>query len=570
MAQDAPTRLDRTFWRLAGGFLIAAFALVSGPHAASAQTSSEFASWNATQDVQDSPSVHTVRVQLKWRHQFQFAGYYAAIEQGYYRDIGLDVKLIEYSPGITPIDQLMRGNVDFAVADTGALIYRSTGVPLVALAAIFQHSPSILISREDSVTQTLRDFRYKRMMLSGGYMNAELMAMLQNAGVRIDEIQLVPDDTSINALIENRTDAYNGYTTNEPYFLKKRGVPFQVFRPREYGVDFYGDTLFTTEAKVVADPELVDGFRQATLKGWTYAVEHPEETVDLILAKYNTQNKSRDHLLFEAEESIKLILPNVVPIGYMNAERWQRIEDTFKTQGRLGGTVDLRQFIYPSDEIGKLMDILHRHKSAIAGGGVLIVGILLLSHILSLRVQIRARTRELEDAKQRAEHEARTDDLTGLPNRRHFIEGTARDIAHAERQGNPLSVIVADIDFFKNINDRFGHAAGDEALKRAAEVLKRNVRSGDIAARIGGEEFALSCLDAPVEETHTLAERLRQEIEKTPITFDGETFFITFSLGVALHRTGQTLDDVLHNADLALYAAKQDGRNRVCQDAREA
>lgn len=104
--------------------------------------------------------LQTVRVQLKWKHQFQFAGFYAAIEQGYYRNAGLDVQLSELTPNINPVDPLIAGRTQFAVADTGALIYRSNGVPLIALANIFQHSPSILMALESSGIRELEDHRY--------------------------------------------------------------------------------------------------------------------------------------------------------------------------------------------------------------------------------------------------------------------------------------------------------------------------------------------------------------------------------------------------------------------------
>ncbi|MEM7017216.1 MAG: ABC transporter substrate-binding protein, partial [Pseudomonadota bacterium] len=405
-----------------------------------------------------------VKVQLKWHHQFQFAGYYAALEQGFYRDAGLDVKLIEHSPGVTPIEQLLQGFVDFAVADTGALIYRSTGVPLVALAAIFQHSPSILLARSDSGINEVTDLRHRRVMVSGGYMNAELIAMLQNAGLSPEETNLVPSETSLDALLEKRVDAYNAYTTNEPFFMQEKGIGYNIFQPRHYDVDFYGDTLFTTEQKIAEQPALVERFRRATLKGWQYAVEYPEEIVELILAKYNTQNKMREHLMFEAAQSINLILPSVVPIGYMNEERWRRIESVFIKQGRISHSIDLSDFIYPTDELGQLLKILDRHRVLLASIGIGFIGLLLALHIVSLRLQIRARTRELEEAKLRAEAEARTDVLTGLPNRRSFFEVFARDVSLAARKNMPVTLIAADIDYFKRVNDKFGHAAGDEVL----------------------------------------------------------------------------------------------------------
>lgn len=513
----------------------------------------------------DAPSLQQVRVQLKWTHQFQFAGYYAAVHNGYYRDAGMEVSLIEHSPGVTPIDQLMGGRVDFAVADSGALIYRSAGVPLVALAAIFQNSPSILISLKESGIRELSDLKNKRAMLSGGYMNAELMSMLQNAGIDSDEIRLVPSDTDISVLIEGKTDAYNGYTTNEPYLLARKDIPFVSFLPRDYGVDFYGDILITTEALIAADPELVRNFRNATLKGWDYAVRNPEELVDLILEKYNSRNKTRDHLLFEANEAKKLILPNVVPIGYMNELRWQNIEAIFRSQGLLTQDVDLTRFLYQADETMRLVEFFNRYKVEIVVGIVLVIGIVLLSHIVRLRIQINARTRELKEAKLRAEIEARTDMLTGLPNRRYFFEELTRDIAQAERHDIPLSIISVDIDYFKNINDKHGHAAGDEALRHAGEVFRNCTRSGDIAARIGGEEFAMACLNTEKDEARKLAERLAQEMESKIINYMEDSFQITFSAGVAVHEKGDNVEQLLQKADLALYEAKQGGRNKICE-----
>lgn len=512
-----------------------------------------------------SASLREVRVQLKWAHQFQFAGHYAAIHNGYYRDAGLDVTLIEYNSSMTPINQLLGGRVDFAVADSGALIYRSTGVPLVALAAIFQHSPSILISRADTGIRELSDLKDKRAMLAGGYMNAELMAMLSNAGIHSDEIRVLPTDTSINALIDGQTDAYNGYTTNEPYALSQQGVPFITFQPRDYGVDFYGDILITTETMVKNDPQLVRAFRDATLKGWVYAVEHPEDVVDLILDQYNTQNKTRDHLLFEAREAIKLILPGVVPIGYMNEERWRRIETVFEQQDILARNVDMQKFVYQTDETSALLKILYQYRVQISAGVILLLGILMLFHILRLRTQINVRTKELNNAKLRAESEARTDALTGLPNRHYFFEELARDIAKAQRHGIPLSVISVDIDFFKHINDNYGHAAGDEALRFAGDIFRVYTRAGDIAARIGGEEFAMACLNTTSGEVHELAERLRREMEQTNISYAAQPFHITVSIGIAMHESGDNVDQLLQKADTALYQAKQAGRNKVCE-----
>src|SRR5690606_14536405 len=145
-------------------------------------------------------------------------------------------------------------------------------------------------------------------------------------------------------------DAYNGYTTNEPYLLEEKGIPFIRFVPLDYGGDFSGGLLITTETVIAHSPKMVADFRVATLKCWVYALENPEVVVDIIIDKYNSQNKTRDHLLFEAQEAKKLILPNVVPVGYMNRERWQRIEAKFIDQGLFSAKVNMADFLYNSDD----------------------------------------------------------------------------------------------------------------------------------------------------------------------------------------------------------------------------
>lgn len=524
---------------------------------------------SALANANDDTALRPVRVQLKWRHQFQFAGYYAAIEQGYYQDAGLDVRLLERTTTHAPIDQLIGGRVDFAVVDTGALIYRSAGVPLVALAAIFQSSPSALMTLDDGSIKSLTDLKNKRVMLSGDYLNAELIAMLANAGVAVDEVELVPSDTSLSSLTEKRVAAYNGYTTNEPYVLEENNIPFKVFHPIEYGVDFYGDILLTTEPFIQSDPQLTHDFLDATRRGWEYAMLHPKAVVELILQEYNTTNKTREHLLYEAQMSKQLILPQVVPIGYMNRERWEHIEGIFRAQGLLSGDTDLDKFIYRIGDDKALRELLLIYRWQLVLGFVLLIGVLLLLHTLRLKSEVATRTRQLSEAKRQAEVEARTDYLTNLPNRRHFLECLTRYLAQAERHNLPLALIMIDIDFFKKVNDRYGHAAGDEALHRVSLLLKRFVRTGDMAARMGGEEFAIACLSTREREAEALAQRLREAAADEPIDFDEQVIRLTFSVGIAVNEKDEDVHSLLRKADVALYRAKAAGRNRVYRYAGE-
>jgi diguanylate cyclase (GGDEF)-like protein len=169
---------------------------------------------------------------------------------------------------------------------------------------------------------------------------------------------------------------------------------------------------------------------------------------------------------------------------------------------------------------------------------------------------------------------AGTDELTGALNRRRFMEQAERELAVARRAGRPLSVIVTDLDHFKNINDSHGHAAGDAALRTAAARMREGLRTTDLFCRFGGEEFAALLPDTDMEGAERLAERLRTLLAESPIVWEGKSFPLTASFGVsALAPAGQgtqapaadgtSLDILLRKADEAMYRAKMEGRNRV-------
>lgn len=159
---------------------------------------------------------------------------------------------------------------------------------------------------------------------------------------------------------------------------------------------------------------------------------------------------------------------------------------------------------------------------------------------------------------------ASTDLLTNLNNRRRFLELVTREFMRAERYGNTPTVILCDIDRFKTINDRFGHAAGDTVLQTFASLLRENVRDSDVVGRWGGEEFVIMVPDGDVASAQHLAEKLRRKTEQLEIAGVGH---ITASFGLAARAAGEAFENLLQQADEALYGAKQQGRNRVCAGA---
>jgi diguanylate cyclase (GGDEF)-like protein len=160
--------------------------------------------------------------------------------------------------------------------------------------------------------------------------------------------------------------------------------------------------------------------------------------------------------------------------------------------------------------------------------------------------------------------QAITDELTGLANRRRFIEALGLELKRAERFGSPLALVLADLDNFKLINDQFGHATGDRVLTALAGVLRHSLREVDVPARIGGEEFAVLLPETDPAGAHDLAERLRAEVSSVELLGpDGEPLVVTASFGVATHPPAESGDALLSIADAALYRAKRQGKNRV-------
>jgi diguanylate cyclase (GGDEF)-like protein len=158
-----------------------------------------------------------------------------------------------------------------------------------------------------------------------------------------------------------------------------------------------------------------------------------------------------------------------------------------------------------------------------------------------------------------------TDPLTGRHNRRYMEDTLVRDLKQAKRFSQPLSVIMVDIDHFKRFNDRFGHLAGDEALKGISAALSINIRDSDVMARWGGEEFLVSLVQTDKPGAINAAEKLRVAVEKLAFQFKGKRAHLTISCGVAtFEEDGRSIDELLEASDQALYLAKDGGRNRVC------
>ena len=293
-----------------------------------------------------------VTLQLKHTHQFQFAGYYAALEQGYYRDAGLDVRILEGADGNVPEHAVLSGAGVYGVGNSSLLLARLAGKPVVVLGVIFQHSPYALAMRQSGPEPDIHRIVGRRAMigsLTDEMTNAdELLAYLKKEGIPLSSFRRVEHSFNPDDLVSGKVDAMSVYTTNEPDLFDRVGFPYDIYSPRAAGIDFYGDNLFTSERELADHPARAKAFRAASLRGWQYAMSHQEEIVDLIFNKYSRRN-DRQHLLYEARQMVPLVQPVLVEIGYMNPQRWRHIADVYADLGMLKPGAAFDGFMYNLD-----------------------------------------------------------------------------------------------------------------------------------------------------------------------------------------------------------------------------
>ena len=282
-----------------------------------------------------------------WLDQFQFAGFYIAKEKGFYEDVGLDVELKKYNSSINVLDEVLNKRADFGTNSSSLIIDKSNGNDIVLLGSIFQSSPLILLALKDSKLQYLEDIKNKTLMISKEQQRfATLKSMLSSKGVELSDMKLIEHSYGVDDLINKKADVMLAYATNEPFLLKEKGYESTIFNPKDYGFDFYEEIIFTSKEFAKENPKLVKDFYKATIKGWEYAFENIDKTVNLIYKKYNPQNKSLQSLHFEANEMKKLAYDKNGKIGTITPEKINLIVNTYRIMGVMNNKIDVNDLIY--------------------------------------------------------------------------------------------------------------------------------------------------------------------------------------------------------------------------------
>lgn len=293
----------------------------------------------------DADKNEKVVLQLKWLHQFQFAGYYAALEKGFYKEAGLDVEIRERDPDKNNVVQVLNNEAQYGVSDSVLLLYIIKNEPIYIIAPIFQVSPNVILSLKNSDIRSAYDLNNKKILFypedTDGF---SILAMTESLNLNPILTRYKRGD-NYNELIDGKVDAYSAYITNEPYYFYKNGIDINIINPANYGVNLYGDILFTNQHEVKNHPNRVQKFKEASIKGWYYALEHKDETIDLILKKYSNL-KSRDHLKYEAEAIEQIIAHKTTPIGTLDPGRVRYNLNMYEKLGIIKNKNILENYIF--------------------------------------------------------------------------------------------------------------------------------------------------------------------------------------------------------------------------------
>ena len=393
-----------------------------------------------------------IRLQLRWTHQFQFAGYYVALERGYYRSAGLDVELLPGAPGIDATDEVLSERADAGIGTTELLLRFAQGADVVVLAQIFQHSPFALAVRTDHGVRHVHDLLGKRIMVEPGA--AELRALLAREGLRPGDVTFLPYSFSVKQFADGDVDGASVYVSTEPFQLDHEAVPYLLLDARSAGIDFYGDNLFTRGELAQRKPAVVAALRDASRRGWREAFADPEAAIQIIRTRWSP-GADPEFLRYEAAQTLKLVRPDSVELGYQFRGRWEHIGQTYAELGMLPAVPNLDGFLWEPERRQVLPRWARWALGSLGVAGLLAVGIV---------VAVTRSARRAERAERRL---------------REFIDGA------------PVPIVVVDS---QDHRFRYANVRAALALGRSADEVMA-LRAPEVYADPSAREKRLRDLD---------------------------------------------------------------------------
>ncbi len=275
-------------------------------------------------------SLEKVSLQLDWKFQFQHAGFIMAKEKGFYKNLGLDVTLLEYKDGINIEDNVLAKKVDFGISNTPVMIKNRVLQPTVILATYLHRSPLVFVTQPNIKTPSQLNGK-KIMATEYEYKQSSLSLLMNHFFI---EGTYIPHSFGIEEFKNKKVDAISAFTSNELYELNRQKVPYNIIDPYEYGFFTNAMNLFSSYEFAQRNMKKIESFLEGTKKGWQYAIDHTDETINIIHAKYNS-TKTIEELKYESKEIKKLMLLDLYGIGKINKELLQRVHKQLSRTSKL-------------------------------------------------------------------------------------------------------------------------------------------------------------------------------------------------------------------------------------------
>ncbi|WP_164967662.1 ABC transporter substrate-binding protein [Arcobacter sp. CECT 8985] len=298
----------------------------------------------------NTPDIKKVSIQLNWKYQFEFAGYIAAIEKGFYKDAGFDVTLKEYKSGINIQKDVENGVSTFGIYDTSIIDYYDKHKPIILLANYLKISPLVFITKKDIYSPL--ELRNKKISISSFELkNSSLKRLLDKFKIDKKDINIVPF-SSVQSFMDGEIDAISAFITNEPYILEKNRIDYNIINPRNYEINSSGESLFSSLNYVKKNRKNIRNFIDATNKGWKYALTHKKELIDIIYNKYS-KYKSKEALMYEAKKIETLMLLGAYKIGEIRKDLFTMVLEEAKATKKIDEDVKISDLIFSLSKYSK-------------------------------------------------------------------------------------------------------------------------------------------------------------------------------------------------------------------------
>jgi ABC-type nitrate/sulfonate/bicarbonate transport system substrate-binding protein len=283
----------------------------------------------------------SVSLRLKWINQAQFSGFFIANNKGFYKKNNLKVSIEPGGPNISPIQMVVSGANDFGIVGSEQIILaRSKGIPVVSIGVIYKQTPEALISLKKKNITMPKDLIGKKIAVIYGNDEVLYNSFLLNQKIDRSILNEVPQIPDISQLLTNQVDVKMAYEMNDPVLLKIKGEDTNIIRFRDYGVNFYADTLFTTEEMIKNHPDIVRNFVKASFEGWDYSIKNPSEAVDEVIKINPNLNKEAQYGYLQS--SIPIINKDE-ELGFSDKTVWENMQKELIIQKIINEPIDINK-----------------------------------------------------------------------------------------------------------------------------------------------------------------------------------------------------------------------------------